>query len=1128
MESIGGLKNKSTSSTIQSNAQYSGKLKIKSKIIDGVVAAVSIQANDNTTINQNLILPESSGSKTETLRIKNDVINNNQELEWYRVPEDSYSDLSYDRDVEFDIDVSNLSLNTGLSFDTDGGDFSNLINNKIGEDDNNYNAPQYVRFNVSSNPQIYPQSFTYTPDPTNDHSLRKVQMWIRKYGSGTETDKTMFPSKFEIYGIPRGGSSSDSVLITTINSPEVNNMNYSASTEYGLNNPVIDESFNPDGLIYDSYEFKIYGNRVATNEDNYYKPVIGEIKLFGRKVIRNFTNNSIYQLQGISKFETLNVKVVSSLESVNKGDVYKTDLNTSITASNYYTINDITTPNLKFRTGQIYIFNQDDSSNDGHPITFYTDRAKSTEYTNTDNIKYIINDTEYDTSSLYSNNFGNNRYRRVKILITDDMSGRLYYQCINHSNMGGVIETGTATLAGLADVSDTTPQTGDSLVYSGISNKWQPQRAASQFGLPAGDNAKIWWVAGESVTRIGSYAVTQTGSFDYSYDGDGHLYATNNSGLSSGTRFEINDANAVLHEDDRTFTMAIVIDIYDPNVNSIGLYRQESSESHWTYIYYNKLNHNHYPDSETGEPKWFSNNNISTGKQLIVLASKEHLTNSAIRTISLYINGSLIETTDSPAETYSGSTPDKVYIGGGNSNMRHLHNSKLYALATWERTLTTDEISQLTIDKLVSKRQTLPFYQISDNTPIDGQNLVYSSTTGQYEPSNLITVSNNPGDVVSYDNQASSSNWSIITGSLANGMTWASHHGGFYDNNTTNGTSPSYPERIFFVGNNSGAGISSSNFVEIEYTPTEPKIITRLLLWGRSSGGTGAFPKTVYIYGKNGTTYTELGTQTNSTAVVPGDTPTDNLAQIDFSFNSSKTFYEAYKLKITETVSGTVSVIIGELNFRGFNRETSISNLSNIGNVSTTAPSNGQAIVYDGIGSQWVPSLPVMPFFELFGLATSKTFSNNDYLTIVNSSGYTDANMSGTSFGINKYGTSVPTIYNSVELLQDAVYKIDYNISLNYTSDVRFVYIQFQGASSADGTYSTVRISVVNTYDNDFSGDVLDYAILSGSVLYPATSTNRFLKFYLMRNSTVKIHSNTDTDNNISTVYNSIIFQRIK
>ena len=516
MESIGGLKNKSTSSTIQSNAQSSGKLKIKSKIIDGVVAAVSIQANDNTTINQNIILPESTGSKNETLRIKNDVTNNNEELEWYRVPEDSYSDLSNDRDVEFDIDVSNLNLNTGLSFDTDGGDFSNLINNKIGEDNN---TAQYVRFNVSSNPPIYPQSFTYTPDPTNDHSLRKVQMWIRKFGTGTETDKTMFPSKFEIHGIPRGGSSSDSVLITTINSPEVNNMNYSASTEYGLNNPVIDESFNPDGLIYDSYEFKIYGNRVDENEDNYYKPVIGEIKLFGRKVIRNFTNNSIYQLQGISKFETLNVKVVSSSESVNKGGVYKTNLNTlmSPTPNNYYTINDITTPNLKFRTGQIYIFNQDDSSNDGHPITFYTDRAKSTEYTNIDNIKYIINDTEYDTSTLYNDNFGSNRYRRVKILITDDMPGRLYYQCINHSNMGGVIETGTATSSGGGGSALTVQDEGSALAT-----------AATTLNF-----------VGENVTATGSGA-TKTITINneltnWSEDSNGHILPNTNADYDIGS-----------------------------------------------------------------------------------------------------------------------------------------------------------------------------------------------------------------------------------------------------------------------------------------------------------------------------------------------------------------------------------------------------------------------------------------------------------------------------------------------------------------------------------------------------------------------------------------------------------------
>ena len=193
--------------------------------------------------------------------------------------------------------------------------------------------------------------------------------------------------------------------------------------------------------------------------------------------------------------------------------------------------------------------------------------------------------------------------------------------------------------------------------------------------------------------------------------------------------------------------------------------------------------------------------------------------------------------------------------------------------------------------------------------------------------------------------------------------------------------------------------------------------------------------------------------------------------------------------------------------------------------VSTTGAQAGQALVYNS-SNQWVPGLPVMPFFELFGLANSKTFSTNAYLTIVNSSGSTDVNMSGTDFGINKYGTSVSTTSNSVELLQDAVYKIDYSISLNYDIDVRFVYLQFQGASSANGTYSTVRTSVINTYEDITSS--LDYSILSGSVLYSTTSTNRFLKFYLVRSSTVKIHSNTDIDSDISPVYNSIIFQRIK
>ena len=406
----------------------------------------------------------------------------------------------------------------------------------------------------------------------------------------------------------------------------------------------------------------------------------------------------------------------------------------------------------------------------------------------------------------------------------------------NYINNNYITPGFPAPLKFLDDVSDTTPLTGDSLVYSEITNKWQPQRAASQFGLPAGDNAKVWWVAGENVTRIGSYAVTQTGSFDYSYDGDGHLYATNNSGLSTGTRFEINDSNALLDINDRTFTMAIVIDIYNPNVDLIGLYLQEEEENHFIYILNNKLYHNHFEDIESNYPKWTSVNNISTGKQLIVLTSTEHPTNNAIRTISLYINGSLIETTDSAADTYNDATPSKVCIGGGNTSARHLHNSKLYALATWERTLTTDEINQLTIDKLVSKRQTLPFYQISDNTPIDGQNLVYSSQSGQYEPKHA-----SPTEI-----ESQLCGGSLGLNDITTGWPKASRT---YPNTST--------AKLFdnIVGNYdtgwAGYGSSGNYGSEtLQFRFNQPRIITKMLFLWRSNAPTQA-PKVFNIYGSN-------------------------------------------------------------------------------------------------------------------------------------------------------------------------------------------------------------------------------------------------------------------------------------
>ena len=116
-----------------------------------------------------------------------------------------------------------------------------------------------------------------------------------------------------------------------------------------------------------------------------------------------------------------------------------------------------------------------------------------------------------------------------------------------------------APLKFLADVSDTTPQTGDSLVYSGISNKWQPQRAASQFGLPAGDNAKFWVVAGESTSRVGNYPIHHVGTGrTFNYDGDGHLYLNHATGQNY---LKITDSNTMINFQTASFTYAVVVDL---------------------------------------------------------------------------------------------------------------------------------------------------------------------------------------------------------------------------------------------------------------------------------------------------------------------------------------------------------------------------------------------------------------------------------------------------------------------------------------------------------------------------------------------------------------------------------------
>ena len=111
-------------------------------------------------------------------------------------------------------------------------------------------------------------------------------------------------------------------------------------------------------------------------------------------------------------------------------------------SSNKYAIGGSTATSavtLTLYEGNTYRFDQNDSSNDGHPINIYEDKDKNTRYTS--GVSYNIDGSSVSQSSYVDTstfNAGTTRY--VEITVPDG-APTLHYQCYNHALMGYTANT---------------------------------------------------------------------------------------------------------------------------------------------------------------------------------------------------------------------------------------------------------------------------------------------------------------------------------------------------------------------------------------------------------------------------------------------------------------------------------------------------------------------------------------------------------------------------------------------------------------------------------------------------------------------------------------------------------------
>ena len=157
------------------------------------------------------------------------------------------------------------------------------------------------------------------------------------------------------------------------------------------------------------------------------------ISLAGGGISQNVYFDKIgiqHNADGSNTYTGLEVKVVSKTSA----HIYE-----GTGSSNGYTIDGVESPFLELKPGNTYRFDQADSSNSGHPLLFYYDPGKTTQF----------------STGVTTNGTPGSAGAYTQIVVADTTPHILYYQCSSHGYMGSRVGVNSKTLQDISFVDST-------------------------------------------------------------------------------------------------------------------------------------------------------------------------------------------------------------------------------------------------------------------------------------------------------------------------------------------------------------------------------------------------------------------------------------------------------------------------------------------------------------------------------------------------------------------------------------------------------------------------------------------------------------------------------------------------